>query len=45
MVPHLELVDARSERLVKPLIGLDSASFYESFLQSAIAEATDRLGR
>lgn len=45
MVPHLELVDARGERLVKPLIGVGSANFYESYLQSAIAEATDRLGR
>jgi thioredoxin-related protein len=45
MVPHLELVDARGERLVKPLIGLDSSGFYETFLQNAIAEATAKLGR
>jgi len=45
MVPHLELVDARGERLVKPLIGLDSAGFYESSLQNAIAEAARQLGQ
>jgi hypothetical protein len=43
MVPHLEFVDSRAERLIRPLIGLDSSGFYESFLQGAIRDATARL--
>ncbi len=43
LVPHLEFVDSRAERLVRPLIGLDSSGFYESFLQGAIRDATARL--
>ncbi len=45
MVPHVELVDGRGERLVRPLVGLDSSGFYESFLQSAIRDAATRLQR
>ncbi len=45
MVPHLELVDGRGERLAPPLIGIDRAGFYEGVLQSAIKDATARLQR
>jgi thioredoxin-related protein len=45
MVPHLELLGSSAEPLVKSLVGIDSSGFYESFLQSAIAQATAKLGR
>lgn len=45
MVPHLELLGSSAEPLVKPLVGIDSSGFYESFLQSAIAQAAAKLSR
>lgn len=40
MVPHLEFVDGSGTPLVKPLIGIDRAGFYESMLQRTILEST-----
>lgn len=40
MVPHLEFVDGSGKPLVKPLIGINRAGFYEGLLQQAILEST-----
>lgn len=39
MVPVVQLVDASLAPLAKPLVGIDSAGFYEAYLSAAIEEA------
>jgi hypothetical protein len=42
-VPAVVLLNARMERLVEPLVGLDRSGFYEASLQTAIDAARQRL--
>jgi hypothetical protein len=39
MVPVVQLVGADLSRLGRPLVGIDAAGFYESYLSAAIAQA------
>lgn len=45
MVPMVQLVDADLAPLGKPLVGIDAAGFYDSYLSAAIDEAQRALRR
>jgi thioredoxin-related protein len=45
VVPVVLAVDARGRPLGEPLVGLDSAGFYDSRLQALLSAAADALGR